>query len=149
MIFWNIITTASTSECGLVWVHSRLLPMRRLTNGDDISGLVSVQLMDAILNICSNNRCSSTRSVLTFSRWMAEHFLTVEVSCYSLLTQCKIAAVELTYGKLVLRFIKTRKLHKLTWISETLYRFCVSKFVDIDQYLLKLFKNMTGVRFLI
>jgi len=97
--------------------------------------------------LCSRHcTASSTRSgrvhcpLLTFSQWMADRFLTVGVSSYS-----NAGFHFLTHIKLVFCLIKTRKLH--TWTLETLCRFCAPKIIDIDLYLLKLFKNMTGVQF--
>ena len=139
------ITTAAASECGLVWhtAHSYRWGDWRVTNGDDISGLESVQ-RDANLYIYCNNGCRMFSVNIFTLNWLNSLWLVV--SCYSnagvrfLDTRYKIAAVTLFHQN-----------------SQTAYLNVTESSYDVDCMYQKLlilinicwsyFENMAGVRF--
>jgi len=139
--------TAAASECGLVWHTADCCRWGDWQMETTYPGLwpckgtsfwTFVIIMDAAC------------SLLTFLRWIVKHFMTFVVSCYSnaevryFVTHCKTTAGQLTWYSVLLKLASYMREH---WTLETLCRFCVPKIVDSDQYLLKLFKNMAGVRF--
>jgi len=94
-LFWNYLKEQLQQHLSVFWSDVQQTVVDE-TTGDDISGLCLCKRTPFVLTM--DAECP----LLTFSRWLAEYFMTIVVSCYSnagvryFNTQCKVTAVKLT-----------------------------------------------------